>query len=180
MRRTEDGHWTGPFIMASYNTRIVRRSNALLGWAYGRAFRYHEVTDFGARAKAPFAATGMTAGLLGLVGGLSFAPTRKVIDRFLPDPGEGPDEETRVNGRFTMEVVAMTTSGTKYATTVAAQADPGYNGTAIMLGQSALCLAEDDLTSEGGVLTPAVAMGSALIERLRAQDFTIETHRLTH
>ena len=49
-----------------------------------------------------------------------------------------------------------------------------------MLGQSALCLAEDDLTSEGGVLTPAVAMGSALIERLRAQDFTIETHRLTH
>ena len=180
VRRTEDGHWTGPFIMASYNTRIVRRSNALLGWAYGRAFRYHEVTDFGARTKAPFAATGMTAGLLGLVGGLSFAPTRKVIDRFLPDPGEGPDEETRVNGRFTMEVVAMTTSGTKYATTVAAQADPGYNGTAIMLGQSALCLAEDDLTSEGGVLTPAVAMGSALIERLRAQDFTIETHRLTH
>ena len=52
-------YWIGPFIMASYNTRIVRRSNALLGWAYGRAFRYHEVTDFGARAKAPFAATGM-------------------------------------------------------------------------------------------------------------------------
>ena len=180
VRRTEDGHWTGPFIMASYNTRIVRRSNALLGWAYGRAFRYHEVTDFGSRATSPFAATGMTAGLLGLVAGLSFAPTRRVVDRFLPEPGEGPDEQTRVNGRFTMEVVASTTGGAQYATTVAAKADPGYNGTAIMLGQAALCLAQDDLTSEGGVLTPAVAMGSALIERLRAQDFTVETHRLTH
>lgn len=178
VRRTEDRHWTGPFVMASYNTRIVRRSNALLGWSYGRAFRYHEVTDFGTRAKAPFAATGMTAGLLGLVGGLSFAPTRRVVDRFLPAPGEGPDEETRVNGHFTMEVVATTTSGAKYATTVAAQADPGYNGTAIMLGQSALCLAQDDLTSEGGVLTPAVAMAAPLIERLRAHGFTIETRRI--
>lgn len=178
VRRTADGHWTGPFIMASYNTRIVRRSNALLGWAYGRAFRYHEVTDFGSRAKSPFAATGMTAGLLGLVAGLSFAPTRRVVDRFLPEPGEGPDEQTRVNGRFTMEVVASTTGGAQYATTVSAKADPGYNGTAIMLGQAALCLAQDDLTSEGGVLTPAVAMAAPLIERLRAQDFTIETRRL--
>lgn len=178
VRRTEDGHWTGPFIMASYNTRVVRRSNALLDWRYGRAFRYHEVTDFGTRRTSPFAATGMTAGLLGLVGGMSLGPTRKVLDRVLPAPGEGPDEEKRVNGRFRMEVVATTTSGARYATTVAAQADPGYNGTAIMLGQSALCLAEDDLTSEGGVLTPAVALGSALVERLREHDFTIATRRL--
>ena len=77
-----------------------------------------------------------------------------------------------------MEVVASTTGGAQYATTVAAKADPGYNGTAIMLGQAALCLAQDDLTSEGGVLTPAVALGSALVERLREQDFTIETRRV--
>ena len=77
-----------------------------------------------------------------------------------------------------MEVVASTTGGAQYATTVAAKADPGYNGTAIMLGEAALCLAQDDLTSEGGVLTPAVAMAAPLIERLRAQDFTIETRRI--
>ncbi|KRE39308.1 enoyl-ACP reductase [Janibacter sp. Soil728] len=177
VRRTEDGHWTGPFVMATYNTRIVRRSNALLGWRYGRAFRYHEVTDFGSRITAPLRATGMTAGLLGLVTGLSYAPTRKVVDRFLPAPGEGPDEDTRVNGRFALEVVAGTTSGAKYATKVAADADPGYNGTAIMLGQAALCLAQDDLDSEGGVLTPAVAMAAPLIERLRTQGFTISTRR---
>lgn len=178
VRRSEDGHWIGPFIMASHNTRIVRRTNALLGWRYGRAFRYHEVTDFGRRASAPFAATGMTAGLLGLVGGMSFGPTRTLLDRALPAPGEGPDEESRRNGRFRMEVIAETTSGATYSTTVAAQADPGYSGTAIMFGQSALALAEDDLTSEGGVLTPAVALGTALVERLRANGFTIETHRV--
>jgi short subunit dehydrogenase-like uncharacterized protein len=177
VRRTEDGHWTGPFVMATFNTRIVRRSNALLGWQYGRAFRYHEVTDFGSSVTSPLRATGLTAGLLGLVAGLSYSPTRKVVDRFLPAPGEGPDEQTRVNGRFTLEVVAGTTSGTKYATKVAADADPGYNGTAIMLGQSALCLALDDLDSEGGVLTPAVAMAAPLIERLRTRGFTISTRR---
>lgn len=177
VRRTEDGHWTGPFVMATFNTRIVRRSNALLGWQYGRAFRYHEVTDFGSSVSSPLRATGLTAGLLGIVAGLSYSPTRKVVDRFLPAPGEGPDEQTRVNGRFTLEVVAGTTSGSKYATKVAADADPGYNGTAIMLGQSALCLALDDLDSEGGVLTPAVAMAAPLIERLRTRGFTISTRR---
>ena len=39
--------WVAPFLMASYNTRIVRRSNALNGWAYGRSFRYREVMGFG-------------------------------------------------------------------------------------------------------------------------------------
>ena len=179
VRRTEDGHWTGPFVMASYNTRVVRRSNALLGWRYGRAFRYHEVTDFGSARKSPFLAAGTTAGLLGVVGGLSFGPTRRLLDRALPEPGEGPSEESRTNGRFRMEVVATTTSGAKYGTTVAAKADPGYNGTAIMLGQSALCLAEDDLTSEGGVLTPAVALDGPLVGRLRDHDFTVETRRLS-
>lgn len=178
VRRSEDGHWTGPFVMASYNTRVVRRSNALLGWRYGRAFRYHEVTDFGTSLTAPLLAAGMTVGLIGFVGGMSFRGTRSLLDRVLPAPGWGPSESTRVNGRFRMEIVAGTTSGAKYATTVAAKADPGYNGTAIMLGQSALCLAEDELTSEGGVLTPAVAMAAPLIERLRTHGFTIETHRV--
>ncbi len=41
------GTWTGPFIMARFNTRVVRRSNALQDWAYGRRFRYQEVTGFG-------------------------------------------------------------------------------------------------------------------------------------
>ncbi len=176
VHRTGEGRWIGPFVMASFNTRIVRRTNALLDWAYGREFRYAEVMDYGEGLTAPVKATGMTAGLLGLVAGMQLGPTRALLDRALPAPGEGPDEESQRNGRFAMHVVAETTSGARYRTVVAADHDPGYSGTAIMLGQSALCLAEDELTGEGGVLTPAVAMGDALIDRLREQGFTIETH----
>lgn len=178
VRRTPDGHWTGPFVMAGFNTRIVRRSNALLDHAYGRTFSYNEIMDFGTSAKAPAVATAMTAGLLGVAGGMQFGPTRAVLDRLLPKPGDGPSEENQGRGRFRMEIEARTTTGARFRTTVAAQADPGYSGTAIMLGQSALCLAHDDLPDRAGVLTPAVAMGSVLADRLRAQGFTLTTERV--
>ncbi|GAA3603022.1 trans-acting enoyl reductase family protein [Marihabitans asiaticum] len=174
VRRTEDGRWTGPFVMAAYNTRVVRRSNALLDWAYGRDFRYAEVTDFGTKVTSPMMATGMSVGLLGMLGGMAFGPTRALLDKALPAPGEGPDEDSRAKGRFRLEIVAETTSGQTVRTTVAAPYDPGYNGTAIMLGQSALCLAADEARGEGGVLTTAVAMAEPLIERLRGFDFTFD------
>ena len=41
-----------------------------------------------------------------------------------------------------------------------------------MIGESAMCLAFDQLTSEGGCTTPATAMGAALIDRLRAAGLT--------
>ncbi len=45
-RDADNGHFTGPFVMAAFNTRIVARSASLLG--YGEGFRYVEYTDFGA------------------------------------------------------------------------------------------------------------------------------------
>jgi len=54
--------WTGPWAMAGINTRVVRRSNALQGWAYGRRFRYREVTGFGAGPAAPVLAVTASAG----------------------------------------------------------------------------------------------------------------------
>lgn len=168
------GHWTGPFVMAGFNTRIVRRSNALLGWRYGRAFRYHEVVDFGDSAKAPVLASGMSAGLLGVVGAMAFEPTRALVGRFLPKPGEGPSVEAQENGRFRMVIRTTTTTGAAYLTKVGADRDPGYSGTAVMLGESALALALDGdrLPVGGGVLTPATAMGEVLVDRLVAQGFT--------
>ena len=178
VRRTADGHWTGPFVMAAFNTRIVRRSNALLGHAYGRSFRYQEIMDFGTSAKAPAMATAMTAGLLGVAGGLQFPATRAVLDRVLPKPGEGPSPDDQQRGRFRMEIESTTSTGSRYRTTVAADADPGYSGTAIMLAQAGLCLALDDLPDRAGVLTPAVAMGDVLAQRLRDQGFTLTTDRI--
>ena len=55
------GIWVGPFIMAGLNTRVVRRSNALHGWAYGRRFRYREVTGLGSGPAAPVQAAALAS-----------------------------------------------------------------------------------------------------------------------
>ena len=99
--------------------------------------------------------------------------TRSVADRLLPSPGEGPGEKARAEGHFRVELRTTTESGRRLLAVVAAKGDPGYAATAVMLGESALCLAADPLESGGGVLTPAVAMGDALVERLRIAGMTL-------
>ncbi|MDN5794141.1 MAG: saccharopine dehydrogenase NADP-binding domain-containing protein [Intrasporangium sp.] len=178
-RDATTGRWTGPFVMASFNARIVRLSNTLTDWSYGRDFRYREVVDFGSGPLSPLLAAGMAVGLGGVLAGLSYAPTRALLDRVLPKPGTGPSAAQRAAGRFRMEIRATTSTGARYRTTVAAPYDPGYDGTAIMLGESALCLAQDDgLPARTGVLTPATAMGALLVDRLRRHGFTFEVQRL--
>jgi short subunit dehydrogenase-like uncharacterized protein len=73
-----------------------------------------------------------------------------------------------------MEVDARTAGGQRYRATVAAPGDPGYAATAVMFGQSALALAADALPDRAGSLTPAVALGGALVDRLRAAGHTYE------
>jgi short subunit dehydrogenase-like uncharacterized protein len=168
--------WLGPFVMASINTRVVRRSNALQAWAYGRRFRYREVMGFGDGLDAPVKAAAVVAGLTGLGAGLSFGPTRSLLDRVLPAPGEGPSESAREKGSFKILTRARTSGGATYEARIAADGDPGYKATAVMLGEAALCLALDGdaLPPRAGVLTPATAMGHALAERLRAAGQTYE------
>jgi short subunit dehydrogenase-like uncharacterized protein len=175
-RDDELGGWVGRFVMAPTNTRVVRRSNALLGWAYGRRFRYREVLGFGAGPAAPFRAAAVTAGLAAFVAGLALGPSRALLARLLPAAGEGPSERARRDGHFRMALHARTSSGARYVGRVAARGDPGYAATAVMLGQSALCLAcdRDRLPARAGVLTPATAMGTALTDRLRAVGFTFD------
>jgi short subunit dehydrogenase-like uncharacterized protein len=176
------GVWTGPFMMAGYNTRIVRRSNALLGWAYGRRFRYREVMSYGRTPASPVLAGAVTVGLGAMTTGMSFRPTRMVLDRLLPAPGQGPSEPARRRGRFEMAVRARTSSGARYLARIAAQGDPGYAATSVMLGESALSLALDGerLPPAAGILTPATAMGTALATRLRAAGFRLEVERSAH
>jgi len=170
------GQWIGPFVMASFNTRIVRRSNALQDWAYGRSFRYREVTGLGSGRFAPLIGAGMAGGILGLAGGLAVKPSRMLLDRVLPDPGEGPSEKARDAGLFRIEIHTTTSTGARYVARVAATGDPGYKATAVMMGESALCLALDRerLPQRGGVLTPASGIGTALADRLRAAGMTLE------
>jgi short subunit dehydrogenase-like uncharacterized protein len=171
------GRWVAPFAMGPYNTRIVRRSNALLGHAYGPKFRYREVMSVGRSPVAPVLAGAVSAGLGGLAIGMALPPTRALMDRVLPKPGSGPSERVQQTGHFRIAIHTRTSTGAHYVATVAAQGDPGYAATAVMLGESALCLGLDPLESPGGVLTPAVAMGDHLVDRLRARGFELSVAR---
>lgn len=171
--------WLGPFVMASINTRVVRRSNALQGWAYGRRFRYRETMAMGSGLTGRAKATALAGGVGALVGGLSFGPTRAVLEKVLPSPGEGPSEKTRANGFFKIDVHTQTSTGARYVCHLAAPGDPGYAATAVMLGESALCLVLDRerLPARAGVLTPATALDGALVDRLRAAGHTLEVEK---
>ncbi|HBW18922.1 MAG: saccharopine dehydrogenase family protein [Streptosporangiaceae bacterium] len=173
--------WIAPFIMAGLNTRVVRRSNALQRWAYGRRFRYREVTGFGAGPAAALQASALGAAMQVTEAGLGFGPSRALLGRVLPVLGEGPGERTRRTGFFRMQIQTRTSAGVRYVARLEARGDPGYAATSVMLGESALCLAldRDLLPARAGVLTPATAMGTALAGRLRAAGHTLAVQRMT-
>ncbi|MEX1363604.1 MAG: saccharopine dehydrogenase NADP-binding domain-containing protein [Nannocystaceae bacterium] len=163
--------WTAPFVMAAINTRVVRRSNALQGYAYGEDFSYQEFMTFRRGVKGRLMAGAVAQGMNAMMIGVALEPTRALLQRFvLPAPGEGPSEQEREEGFFKMRLLARAEVDGKPAQLrgrVEGFKDPGYGGTAIMLGESARCLAIDPLDSEGGITTPAAAMGDALLSRLR-------------
>ena len=111
----ELGQWVGPFIMGAINTRVVRRSNALQGWAYGARFRYQEVMGLGSGPLAAVQAGALAGGVGALTAGLSIGPARALLDRVLPSPGEGPSESQRERGFFRIEIHTRTSSGARYA-----------------------------------------------------------------
>ncbi|MEM6107300.1 trans-acting enoyl reductase family protein [Mycobacterium sp. 050272] len=177
------GVWTAGFFMSSINTRIVRRSNALLGWAYGRRFRYTEHMSLGSSPLAPVASAIM-AGIGNATFGLGSRYLRllpeALVDRITPKPGTGPSEKTRDRGYYRLETYTTTTSGARYVARMEQQGDPGYKATAVLLGECGLALAldRDKLTDLRGVLTPAAAMGDVLLARLPAAGVSLRTERL--
>lgn len=164
------GRWVAPFVMAAINTRVVRRSNALLDHGYGTKLRYREVSGMKSRLKA----MQMTAMLGAFMAGLMFGPTRMLLMRVLPKPGEGPSEHARKTGKLRVRIFGESEDGRRASVLVKGEGDPGYALTAVMLGQAALCLAFDQarLPPRAGVLTPATAMGEVLVDRLRAAGMT--------
>jgi short subunit dehydrogenase-like uncharacterized protein len=163
--------WTAPFIMSSINTRIVFRTNALAGQAYGREFRYDEAVITGRGLKGQAAAVAVSAGVGGLMLAGSIGPSRHVLERFvLPKPGEGPTPEQQRKGGFDLRFVGHGPGGRTVRTRVTGDRDPGYGSTAKMLGEAAACLALDvpRKSLPGGFWTPATAFGDRLIDRLQA------------
>ena len=163
----DSGVWTAPFVMASVNTRVVRRTNALLNYPYGRDFRYSEATMTGSGPAGWMKSATITAGLGGFMLASSFDISRSfLVKRVLPKPGEGPSREQRDAGFFNLLLLGKLADGTLIRTRVTGDRDPGYGSTSKMLSESAVCLAVDDLSSNGGFWTPASAMADALLGRL--------------
>jgi short subunit dehydrogenase-like uncharacterized protein len=179
-----DGIWTAGFPMAPYNTRIVRRSNALLDWAYGRQFRYSETMSMGSSPVAPIGSallTGVGNAVFGLGSRYFRLLPRGLVERVVPKPGTGPSAARRESGYYKAETYTTTTTGSRYVATMAQRGDPGYKATSVLLGESGLALAldRDKLSDLRGVLTPASAMGEALLARLPAAGVTLNTTRLS-
>jgi short subunit dehydrogenase-like uncharacterized protein len=166
------GRWTAPFAMAQVNTRVVRRSNALLGHVYGKKFQYTEQASVSAGPAGLATALGIAGGMIGLFTALQISPLRRAAAYWLPAPGSGPTPEQRARGFFVVRLLARSEHGLELRGEIRDQRDPGYGSTAVMLSESALCLARDPLTAPGGVSTPAAAMGDALLARLRAAGMT--------
>ncbi len=131
---------------------------------------------FGEGVTARAKATGYGAGVGALTAAMGLGPARAGAERVLPKPGEGPSAEARESGHFRMELHAHTGEGERLRATVAAQGDPGYAATSVMLSEAALAAAldEDALPDAAGVLTPAAGLGMVLVERLRAAGFTFD------
>ena len=175
------GFWMGGLLWGPHNTRIVRRSNALQDWPYGRRFRYAETMSLGKSFAAPVASAAVTGALAG-IWALGTRYFKRVPQRCLTPiakPGTGPSEAMRERGHYTVETYTTTTSGARYMGTFAQQGD-AYNATGVLLGESGLALAfdRDRLTDLRGVLTPAAAMGDALLARLPAAGVSMSTIRL--
>lgn len=171
--------WTAPSPMAPVNERVVRRSNALLGYPWGREFRCSEVVPTGRGLGGAAVASAIAAGLgLGTVG-MSMGPVREGLSRFVfPAPGEGPTRAQTERGHFTVRVFGRGTATDGpfvVASEIGADRDPGYGATAKMLGEAAMCLVREETDSplSGGVLTPASGIGEPLAERLRDVGLTV-------
>ncbi|MFG3145916.1 trans-acting enoyl reductase family protein [Streptomyces sp. M41(2017)] len=158
----EVGAWALP--LPTIDAQVVQRSARALE-RYGPDFRYRH---YAAVRRLPVVLGGL-AGVSALFAAAQLPPARRWLsDRF--KPGEGPSAARRAKSWFSVRFVGE--GGGRRVFTEVAGGDPGYDETAKMLAEAAMALALDDLPKTSGQVTPAVAMGDALIERLRAAGIT--------
>ncbi len=154
--RREHGMWLLP--LPTIDPVVVARSGRALP-RYGPDFSYSHYAGVRKLRVAGASVLGVTA----LAGLAQLPPARRLLlSRF--EPGTGPTAEQRAAGWFRMRFYA--TAGTRRVVTEVAGGEPGYDETAKMLAEAALCVAFDELPTAAGQLTPAVAMGQPLIDRL--------------
>ena len=161
--------WSGIGMMAVANTRVVRRSAALMAQnqkPYGNNFTFGEHGLFSTKRMARLASY---ASILAFI--IIGTPLKRLVRPFLLKPGEGPSQETQDKGWFRATFVAYSDDNERKICSMYGSGDPGYKSTAKMVCESALALAKsNDLpggSEYGGVLTSAVGLGDVLVQRLK-------------
>ena len=161
----ESNSWIYPFIMAGINTKIVRRSNALSNFQYGKDFKYEEAMMSG-KGISGFWKAILAIFPLAMIGLNPNSFLKKIVNSFMPKPGEGPGVKKRKNGFYNLRFYVTIDEKRKAFAKVIGDSDPGYGSTSKMLAESALCLAFDKLPENYGVITPSFSMGEKLLTRL--------------
>jgi len=169
--------WLAPFVMGPVNTRVVRRSAALLG--YGGNFHYQEHQRVGSGLVAGAGALTLSAAMAASQAALGLAPVRALARRFAPKPGEGPSQSAMDKGSFRCELVGRSADGKLVRGHVSDQGDPGNRATTKMVCEAALALVLDTQAlpggpAYGGVLTPASGLGGVLVQRLRRAGMVLQ------
>ena len=152
-------------------TRAVRRSGALTG----KDIVYQEYATF----PSYFGALGFSA-IIGLFGAaMCIRPVRNFLQKKLP-PGTGPSEAAMDAGWFQLQILGKSQTGQKAIVTLKGKGDAGNRITVKCLCESAFPLAvnEAELPQVFGVLTPSVAFGDVLVERLRDAGIEISAQDL--
>jgi short subunit dehydrogenase-like uncharacterized protein len=157
-----DGRWALP--LGWLDTAIVTRSARGLD-RYGPDFSYSSSI---AIADLPTAA-GIVVGAGGALTMAQIPPVRRWMERRIP-AGEGPSDARRASGWFRVDFVGE--GGGRRVATEAFGRDI-YDETSMMLAESTLCMAFDDVPKVAGQLTTAEAMGNHLIDRINHAGFTI-------
>ena len=164
---TDLGAWVCP--LPTIDPAVVLRSAAALD-VYGPDFRYAHHAEVHSTLRL----AGSIVGLGALVGMSQVPPARRWLES-LRKSGDGPSAAQRARSWFTATFRGK--GGGRTVVTKVSGGDPGYDETAKMLAESALCLAQDTLPARYGVLTPAAAMGDALTARLQAAGIRFEVLR---
>ena len=161
--------WSGAGLMAIANTRVVRRSAALMEQnkkTYGKDFTFGEHGLFKTKKLAKITSYGLLFAVM-----IIASPLRHIVRPFLLKPGEGPSKEARDKGWFRSTFIAQAEDGEQKTCSIYGSGDPGYKSTSKLVCESALVLAKSDNLpggdQYGGVLTSAVGLGDELISRLK-------------
>lgn len=168
--------WTAPFFMEPVNKEVVRRSALLRSQSEKGSAPFHYQERMVMGKNFGYLKAGLTAGMLAAFYLMcKNSVGRRFIRRWGPQPGEGPSDEVRRNGFFRGRLVCYYQGVCKMIVSMEGKGDPGNEITVALACESARLAVENAFVSNlKGFLTPSIAFGDQLTQRLEKAGFRFE------